>query len=406
MPSLPGSSAGDFRKAPRWALWVKQNPWIRTGLTSVFVLFMLAAAHLFMVAINAAEAAIEAPSPAAGAPARIFTDRPLVEELERALPRAHGEADAAALQEALVLTRAGEAIALRTLPVTPFLVWTALGLSALGVFLIWMTTLFKSDAAQTIVGIFGGNLLWTGGIEYGLTFAARSLGIGKSIGVVDGELVAIYGEYVLLKHTWGALFLVVAYIAFLPSVRCPIFVWPRQLMPLMRGPAVSGRIFNYGPRSAFQYATTCWAFYLLLLWAYDEQVFGVYSLATQLILAASVAGSVYCVVRLHKQTGWGPATRWAVAAMIVVWTPIEIFAKWGVLKEPWLLLEPGTATLFFGGLAVGTFALWRAQIRRRRQEDAEAVVDEGLAPKARCPFPHEAFAGVESSETEDGTAIA
>ena len=28
------------------------------------------------------------------------------------------------------------------------------------------------------------------------------------MGVVDGQLVAIYGEYVLLKHSWGALMLV------------------------------------------------------------------------------------------------------------------------------------------------------------------------------------------------------
>ena len=339
---------------------------LRTVLTSVFILFMLASAHLFMVGINAAERAVDAPQVADGQVARIFSDRPLEEELEGALAKARTVEDEAALQQALATVRAGEPLELRTLPVTPFLWQIALGLSFLGVLLIWVTSRFKSDAAQSIVGIFGGNLLWTGGIEYGLTLASRSLGIGKTVGVVDGELHAIYGEYVLLKHTWGPLALILAYLLFLESSRCPVFLWWRKKVPTMRGPLVTGRIGNYGPRSAFQYSTTVWGFYLLLLWAYDESVFGVYSVTTKLILFASLAGSIYCMYRLHKQRGWGPAIRYAIAAMIVVWTPIEIFAKWGVMKEPWLLLEPGTALLFFGGLGVGTWALWRAAQRRKR----------------------------------------
>ena len=160
---------------------------LRTVLTSVFILFMLASAHLFMVGINAAERAVDAPQVADGQVARIFSDRPLEEELEGALAKARTVEDEAALQQALATVRAGEPLELRTLPVTPFLWQIALGLSFLGVLLIWVTSRFKSDAAQSIVGIFGGNLLWTGGIEYGLTLASRSLGIGKTVGVVDGS---------------------------------------------------------------------------------------------------------------------------------------------------------------------------------------------------------------------------
>jgi len=352
---------------------IKRSPLLRTTLTSLFVLFMLAAAHLFMVVINAAEHAFAHPSPQDGMSARVFSDRPMTEEIEGALAKAHTPEDRRALESALADARAGKPVPLQTLPVTEFLVWTVLGLTAFGVFLIWLTSRFKSDAVQSILGIFGGNLLWTGGIEYGLTFASRQLGIGKTVGVVDGQLIAIYGEYVLLKHTWGALALVMAYLLFLESSRCTIFLWWRKRVPTMRGPIATGRIGNYGPRSAFQYSTTVWAFYLLLLWAYDEQVFGVYSLVTKGILFASVAGAIYLMWRLHHQNGWGPAVRYAIAAVVVFWTPIEIFAKWGVMNEPWLLFEPGTALLFFGGLGVGTWALWRAQRR--------VPVEAG-----RCPY--------------------
>lgn len=351
---------------------------VRTALAGTFVLLMLAAAHLLMVVINAAETAVAAPQPQAGLSARMLTDRPLAEELEAALKKAKTADKQQVLRAALEATRAGQQVALRTLPVTPFLVQVTLGLTALGGLLLWLTSRLRGDAAQSIVGIFAGNILWTGGMEYGLTIAARSLGVAKTVGVINGQLVAIYGEYVLLKHSWGALLLVLGYLWFLESSRCPLFLFWRERVPTMRGPLVSGRIYNYGPRSAFQYATTVWGFYLLLLWAYDEQVFGVYSFFTTALMFVSLAGSLFCLWRLHQQTGWGPAVRYAVGAMIVVWTPIEIAGKWGLFREPWLLLRPTTLILFFGGLGLGTFWLWRAQRRvppagaSHRPEDHEA----------------------------------
>jgi hypothetical protein len=122
-----------------------------------------------------------------------------------------------------------------------------------------------------------------------------------------------------------------------------------------------------------------WGFYLLLLWAYDERVMGVYSLATKALLALSIAGAIYCVRRLHQQPGWGAAVRYAIGAMIVVWTPVEIASKWGLMREPWLLLRPETLLIFFGGLAAGTWALWSAQ-RRRLRALALVPVEPARAP--------------------------
>jgi hypothetical protein len=336
----------------------------RTTLTSAFVLFMLAAAHLFMVVINAAEVAVEPPKAESGLSARMFTDRPMIEEIEAAVRKAKNHPERLQpLQATLAAAQAGRPVELHTLPVTRFLVFATIGLTVLGGLLLWVTSRLKGDTAQSIVGIFGGNLLWTGGVEYGLTIAARSLGIGKAVGVVDGQVVAIYGEYVLLKYTVGVLAIVMVYLLFLESSRCPIFLWWRKNVPTMRGAVVTGRIDNYGPRSGFQYATTVWGFYLLLLWAYDERVFGVFSLVTKGIMLFSIASAIFCVWRLHQQTGWGSSVRYAVGAMVVVWTPIEIAGKWGMLREPWLLLKPEALVVFFGGLAIGTWGLWRVQRR-------------------------------------------
>ena len=344
---------------------MKGSALFRTTLTSAFVLLMLASAHLFMVVINAAEAKFDPARPEVGMQARMFSDRPMAEEIETALRKTKAPESRRVLETALADAQAGRPVELHTLPVTRFLVYATLGLTLLGGLVLWATSRLKGDAAQSILGIFGGNLLWTGGVEYGLTIAARSLGVGKAVSVADGKLVAVYGEYVLMKHTWGVLALVMVYLLFLESSRCPVFLWWRKNVPTMRGAVVSGRIDNYGPRSAFQYATTVWGFYLLLLWAYDENVFGVFSVVTKAIMLASIAGSIYCVWRLHHQTGWGPSVRYAVAAMIVVWTPVEIAGKWGIFRQPWLLLKPEALLVFFGGLALGTWGLWRAQRKSR-----------------------------------------
>jgi hypothetical protein len=359
----------------------------RTALSGVFVLLMLASAHLLMVVINAAEVVVEAPQATVGLSARMFTDRPLVEELEAAVKKARTPVQKQVLGDALDTVRAGQPLVLNTLPVTPFLVQMTLALTALGGFLIWLTSRFHGDAAQSIVGIFAGNVLWTGGVEYGLTIAARSLGVAKTVGVVNGQLVAIYGEYVLLKHSWGALVLVLGYVFFLESSRCPLFLWWRERVPTMRGPLVAGRIYNYGPRSAFQYSTTVWGFYLLLLWAYDEKVFGVHGIFTTGLLFLSIASALFCVWRLHQQSGWGPAVRYAVGAMIVVWTPIEIAGKWGLFREPWLLLQPMTLFIFFGGLGLGSFWLWRAQRR-----STSAALLKRLEDSDNCPHTSQASA--------------
>ena len=335
--------------------------WLRTTLSSVFILFMLASAHLLMVVVNAAEVRAEHPQASTGLVARMYNDRPMAEELEGAIRKEKHAENRVVLQAALAEVQAGRAITLHTLPVTPFLWQATLGLTLVGLVLMWVTSRLKGDAAQTIVGIFAGNLLWTGAVEYGLTIAARTFGIAKAVTVVDGQLTAVYGEYTLLKYTWGVMALVMGYLLFLESSRCPLFLGWRTHVPTMRGAMMTGRIDNYGPRSAFQYATTVWGFYLLLLWAYDESLFGVHSLFTKAVLVLSLASSVYCVKRLHQQRGWGTAIRYAVGAMIVVWTPIEIAGKWGVFRQPWIMLQPASLLTFFGGLALGTWLLWRGQ---------------------------------------------
>jgi hypothetical protein len=55
---------------------------------------------------------------------------------------------------------------------------------------------------------------------------------------------------------------------------------------------------------------------------------------------------------------------------MVLWNDVEIMAKWGYFKEPWLILKPLNALIFFGGLILGT-VLVMGRIKRQRHQDSQ-----------------------------------
>lgn len=332
----------------------------RSALAFFFVFATIAAAHLLMAALNAADYAISAESYGrVGAEARWFGEDPLLAECERLQVQGSGPAQARVADTASF----GNTITLHMLPISSFLVVATVGLIVVGMGLLLVSRWISRDGLQSIFGVFGGLLIWTGAVEYGLMIASRLLGIAKSVDVHAERLIGTLGEYVLLKHTWGLLVLVWAYLLFLESNRCNLFLWFRRRLPLMRGNIANGRTDNYAPRTAFEYVTVVWTFYVLLLWAYDESVFGVHSLFTHALFFGSLATGGYLLLRLYRQTSIGPAIRYAIPTAIVCWTPVEIAAKWDLFTEPWLVLNPVTAATFFGGPALGTWLIVR-EIRR------------------------------------------
>lgn len=347
--------------APQTGRLGRRLSWTRTASVCLFMLLMLAAAHLLMVVVGAVDEHVSADRYAqAGVEAIYYGEEPIAQHLERLLTKASTAAERAPVEAELARVAAGQPVRLTMLPISPFLAAAAVGLSLLGFVLLGFSSRLESDAMQSLVGIFAGNLIWTGGVEYGLMIASRQLGVAKSLALVDGRVVGVFGEYVLLKHTWGVLLLVIGYVGFLESSRCPFFLWFRERMPLMRGSLANGRIDNFAPRTAFEFTTVVWTFYLLLLWAYDESVFGVHSWFTYLVFFGSFASSGYLLLRLHQRVKMGAALRYSVGTVVVLWNTIEIAAKWGLFAEPWLILHPATGAVFFGGLAFGAWLVVRA----------------------------------------------
>lgn len=280
--------------------------------------------------------------------------------------RAAGERDAEErYMEALETFRKTGSLSFRMLPVSSFLAWCTLGTALLALALLVLSRHARHDALQTIIGVFAGLMAWIT-VEHGLIMASRHLGIARRFDLVNGDLIGIRGEFVLLKYSWVFLLLVILYLLFQESVRCNVFVFLRRRLHLMRGPAASGRIDNYAPRVAFFYTSSIWTFYVILLLAFDESIFGAESWFTYSFFFICLTSTAYLFYRLVHQGSFGAILRYAIGVALILWSVVEVLVKWGMLNGPWLSYRPLAVVVCSAGLFISVLIAVR-EIKRHSQ---------------------------------------
>ncbi len=254
-------------------------------------------------------------------------------------------------------------VSFNMLPVSAFLCFCTLLTALAGVIILLLSRYVKTDGAQTTAGIFAGLMFWFT-VENGLIIASRHLGIARRFDIINGNLIGIRGEYVLLEYSWMFMVLIFFYLLFQEGVRCNFFVFFRRRLHLMRGGTFSGRIDNYAPRVAFFYTSSIWFFYVLLLIAFDEKILGPNTWFTYAIFLVCFASTGYLFYKLIHQGSTGAILRYSIGVALVLWTDIEILGKWGKMKGPWLDYNPAVLTVFIVGLIAGAF-LVRREVRNR-----------------------------------------
>ncbi len=232
-----------------------------------------------------------------------------------------------------------------------------------GIIVIYLTKYFKSDGWQSFFGILGGLSLWFA-FEYSLMYGGDRLGVTYTW---NGS----YPEYRMMKWTFMMLIMVFTYLLFQESVRCNFIFFLRRKLRLMKGAVATGKVDNYGPRSAFEYIMVTWTFYVLLLIAYDEQIFGIYSWFTYLLFFASFSVFFYLCYKLLGYDRFGANLRYALPTVTILWNDVEILAKWGMLKEPWVHINWPIMSIIIAGFCISTYLIVR-DLRRRKEEMIES----------------------------------
>lgn len=287
-----------------------------------------------------------------GEEAKLLGRRSAMESLAGLVDRLPPDRGRDVAVETLAAWREQGRASLTTLPISSFLIAGVAAQLGVGLSLLFWTRSLSSDAAQSLVGMLAGSLIWASAGEWGLDAAARRLGLASWLTITGGRVAGVHGHFALLKASWPLLLMVLVYLQFLEANRCPLFVWFRRRLPIMRGAVATGRIENYGPRTAFQYVMIVWTCYVAVLWSMDESLGGRRGPLAWGVLAGVLVGAAYLLPRLLRKRGTGDALRYAIGTGLLAWNAIEIAGAQGLLHEPWLDPKPLNVAIFLGAPAL------------------------------------------------------
>ena len=189
----------------------------------------------------------------------------------------------------------------------------AFAMGAVGLGIVIAGVFVKGDTRQTILGLVGGLLFWTGWVEFLLQYYAVRYGVQPEI--VNGEVVT-KPEYLIM----------------------PFITWiQKRIFGKRKDEIVTRPLTRHTSITTFmELNMMMWACYLLLMFCYDSRFLGDHHPVTLLIGAGCLIGAVFMFIKQLRISSWGANIRMAIATVIVFWTPVEIMGRIDLFNEIWV----------------------------------------------------------------------
>jgi hypothetical protein len=240
-------------------------------------------------------------------------------------------------------------IALRLPPKGQFFV--TLGCVIAAALIMCTTRFLRSEAWVAFAGLIAGTLLWAGLVEIWVKMGARAINAS---------------EQKVMELTLAIIIPLSLYFLFNEHIRCTLFIALRKGLHIVKGPLHDIPVDNWGPRIAFKMFILIWMGHVALFFAYDPDFFGPQSLYCKIFFVSCLLGGTWLFYRLTKAEEMGFAFRYAIPTVIVLWSCIETLAKWKILSEPWITLNPAFMTfvvvVFCGALF---FIVYAERLKKR-----------------------------------------
>lgn len=216
--------------------------------------------------------------------------------------------------------------------------YSAFAMGAVGLLIAVAGVFVKGDTRQTLMGLFGGLLFWTGWVEF--LFQYYALRHGTLPEIENGEVVT-KPEYLILPATFGLWMMVMTLYLFCTRNGCNFLNWwQRVLFRGRKNEIVVRPMTRHTSLVTFmELNMVLWTSYLVLMFCYDKNFLGDHHPVTFLLGVGCLIGSVFMFKRELKLGSWGANIRMAIATVIVFWTPVEILGRMNFFEEIWV--NPG-----------------------------------------------------------------
>lgn len=205
----------------------------------------------------------------------------------------------------------------------------------------------KGDTKQTLLGLIGGLLFWTGWIEFLLLYYARRFGTMALL--ADGSLmnydkavelgveVATKPEYLIMPATFGFWAMFMLFYLFSVPTGCNFINWCQKVVfGNKKRKIVAQPMIKHTALTTFmELNMLMWTCYLLLMFLYDDNFVGERSWITIFVGVACFVGAIFIFIKQLKISSWGRNIRMAIATVVIFWTPVEILGRLDFFKEIW-----------------------------------------------------------------------
>ena len=204
-----------------------------------------------------------------------------------------------------------------------------------GLLLVIGGVFVKGDTRQTVCGLIGGLLFWTGWVEFLFQYYATRWGTQPEM--ENGEVVT-RPEYLILPASFGMWMMVMMLYIFSTKNGCNfINWWQRTILRSHKNEIAARPMAHHTSIVTFmELNMILWASYLLLMFCYDKNFLGDRHPITSIVAAGCLLGSIFIFRKQLKLSSWGANIRMAIATVIVFWVPVEVLGRLNFFHEFWV----------------------------------------------------------------------
>lgn len=240
-------------------------------------------------------------------------------------------------------------------------------LGFVGLLMVIIGVFVKGDTRQTLWGLFGGLLFWTGWVEFLFLYYARRYGVQPEIEM--GKVVT-KPEYLIMPASFGMWMMVMVMYTFSTKNGCNFITWIQKVCfrDKRKAIVVQPMTRHTSIVTFMEINMMLWGLYLLLMFCYDKNFLGDHHPITFLVGLVCFVGSLFMFKRQLHLASWGANIRMAIATVIVFWTPVEILGRINFFKEFWVEPEhyaPQMIAILIVFIAVMVY-LWKKGAQRNR----------------------------------------